>query len=100
MQSLQRLASAVAQSPKSSAIPAGLGAVMKVYSGLFVASESVDSDLSQITIGQSPFRFVPRLQGSWTSTPSAGTTILVGSVAGGLIILGAQMGDTSLATYP
>lgn len=100
MQSLQRLANAVAQSPKSSPSPAGLGAVMKVYSGTFQGPEAVDPNLSQITIGQNPFRFVPRLQGSWTSTPSAGTTILVGSVNGGLIILGAQMGNTALATHP
>jgi hypothetical protein len=99
MQSLKQLSNAIAQSPRNSQVAAGLGQVMKVYAGVFQGQESVDSNLSQISIGQQGFRFVPRLSGAWTSAPAAGTTVLIGSIGGSLIILGTQLGDITKATH-
>lgn len=96
---LRKLSKAIAQSPQSSPVAAGAGMTMKCYSGVYVGSEAADSNLSRITIGNSSFRYVPRL-GTWTSSPTSGTTILVGSIGGNLIILGTQLGDTSKAKYP
>ncbi len=96
---LRKLARAVAQSPQSSQSLAGFGEVMKCYSGVFIGSEAADSNLCRITIGNQTFRYVPRL-GTWTSSPTSGTTILVGSIGGNLLVLGTQLGDTSKAKVP
>jgi hypothetical protein len=94
---LQRLARAIAQSPRNSPVAAGVDGAMRFYSGIFQGSETVDSNLSRITIGSNSFRFVPRLSGAWSSPPNPGTTLLIGSLKGSLIILGAQAGDVTKA---
>lgn len=98
--SVQRLAKAIARSPRNSPVAAGVQGSMRFYSAVFQGTETVDSNLSRITIGGNSFRYVARLSGAWSSPPNPGTTLLVGSLQGSLIILGAQSGDTSKATYP
>lgn len=97
---VQRLALAIARSPRTSPVAAGVDGSMRFYSATFQGTETVDSNLSRITVGNNSFRFVPRLSGAWSSPPNPGTTLLVGSLKGSFIILGAQAGDTSKATYP
>jgi hypothetical protein len=70
---------------------------MKCYGGIFLQTETVDSNLSQVQIGSSTFRYVPRLSSAWSSAPTAGTTILIGSLGGSLIILGVQLGNITKA---
>ena len=98
--SVRRVAQAISKSPPKSPARAGLGQALKCYSATFVQTESVDVNLSKITIGNSTCRFVPRLSSAWTAAPGAGTTVLVASLGGSLIILCIQVGDTSKATYP
>jgi len=95
--SVRRLANSVAASPKKSPGAAGLGTAMKCYKALFVASETADANLSQVTIGSETFRWVPRLSSAWSTAPSAGTVLLIGSLGGSFIILGIQLGDITLA---
>lgn len=94
---LRRLSGAIAKSPKTSVNAAGLGTAMRCYAATYAGAETVDTNLSQITIGNSNFRFVPRLSSAWTTAPSAGTTILVASIGGSLIILGIQLGNITKA---
>jgi hypothetical protein len=98
--SVQELAQAIARSPRSSPVAAGVDGAMRFYSATFQGTETVDSNLSRITVGGNSFRFVPRLSGAWSSPPNPGTTLLVGSLRGSFIILGAQAGDVTKATYP
>lgn len=97
---LLALAQAIARSPRTSPVAAGLGTVMRFYSATWQGTEPVDSSLGRINIGGNAFRYVPRLASAWTTPPSTGTTLLVGSLGGSFIILGAQAGDTTKATYP
>jgi hypothetical protein len=78
----------------------GMAQALKAYSATFQGTEAVDSGLSRITIGGQTFRYVPRLSNAWSSPPSVGTTLLVASINGSLLIFGAQVGDTSKAVGP
>lgn len=65
------------------------------YFGTFTAAETVDANLSKVAIGPSLYRYVPKL--SSAGTPSAGQTVLVVKIGTQLVLLGAVVGDTSLA---
>ncbi len=64
--------------------------------GKWVSAESVDANLSQVTVGTATYRFIPKLE---SVSPSAGDTVLMlASPSSPMIIIGVLVGNITLAT--
>lgn len=66
------------------------------FFGTFTAAESVDANLSRVTIGAATYRYVPKLK---SATPAAGNTVLLVKIGTQLVILDTVVGDTTLAPH-
>lgn len=67
-----------------------------ITTGIWVAAESVDANLSQVQVGDTTFRFIPKLSGV---SPTAGQIVVMFSSPNMLtFIVGVLVGDITKAT--
>lgn len=93
----RRLVQAIGQQHKISATPRAKTNETLYWSASFVGLES-DPNLAKIQIGSTIYRSVPRAINAWTTTPSAGASLLVLQLGGSFLILCQQIGSTINAT--
>lgn len=84
----QSIGTAIAASIRNSSV--------HITTGIWVAAETVDANLSQVKVGDTTFRFIPKLSGV---SPTAGQIVVMLSGPNMLtFIIGVLVGDITKAT--
>ena len=95
---VRNLATQVARQPRVSADLSGTtNHGGSWFTAQYVTAES-GANLSEISINGKNYRNVPKLINAWSSTPSAGTNLLVLQFTGAFMIIGVITGQPELAT--
>lgn len=92
-EAMRDLVRAIAKQHQVSQSPTPASQPCYWVAGAFVASESFDTDLSEVTVAGTTVRSVPRLTSAWTIAPSPGTSLGMLQIGQAYIILSTLSGN-------